>query len=131
MDAGAQDLLKKPRSVAIFPGGKRSAFGIESVEKAYKGVITLSRKSNLPIVPVFIKGSANICGRGFDKCIAATPFVIVVVGEPMQDPDAEDVSTAINTLGNKWQDTTAGISCRDGRAGNVFYPVTFEECWDT
>lgn len=57
-----EDILNDNRNVIIFPEGTRSQG--KKLGKFKKGAFRLSMKTNKPIVPIVIDGSAKILGKG-------------------------------------------------------------------
>lgn len=84
MKKGAESIKKRPRSVLVFPEGRRSDNGDVQVFK--KGVVLFGIQSELPIVPVAICRSReivgrNIIGKGLHQIREVN--VVVVVGQPL------------------------------------------------
>ena len=78
------DLLRKDRSVLIFPEGGRVAG--DELGEARVGVGYLALKSGRPVVPMYIEGT-NRLGRA----LLRNPRITLIQGRPMRftDPDLE------------------------------------------
>lgn len=64
-----EDILNDNRNIIIFPEGTRSDG--KSLKKFKKGAFRLSQKTNKPIVPIIIDGSAKLLAKG-DPCFKTT-----------------------------------------------------------
>jgi len=82
MDRGAARLLMRPASVLIFPEGRRTDDPAGGVAKIQKGVVHLARKAKMQVVPMFIRGSTGIAGRGIERPISRYCEVSVTSGAP-------------------------------------------------
>lgn len=60
-----EEILKEDRNVIIFPEGTRSDG--KTLGKFKKGAFRLSKKTNKPIIPIIIDGSAKLLAKG-DPC---------------------------------------------------------------
>ena len=76
------DLLKKDRSVLIFPEGGRQRGG--ELGEARAGIGYLALKSGRPVVPVYIEGT-----NGLRSAFLRNPGLTLIQGRPMRmtDPD--------------------------------------------
>jgi 1-acyl-sn-glycerol-3-phosphate acyltransferase len=79
------DLLKRGKSVCIFPEGKVTLDG--TIGKARGGVAYMADETSVPIVPVLIQGTYNLSLKSFfrDK-----PYLRVRYGRPIDVKDLMD-----------------------------------------
>ena len=101
MKEGASSLKKRPRSVLLFPEGRRSDDG--EIQEFKKGVVLFGIQSELPVAPVAICRSRDIVGRNISKGLQKIQHcnVVVVVGKPilMNGLDLQrDVKDAVCSL---------------------------------
>ncbi len=83
----AESLLRDGWSLVIFPEGGRTPDGFGQVFKA--GIAQLAKKSGVPVVPVFIKGTFDALGKN-SKTLKPGPTAINF-GFPMHLGEREDV----------------------------------------
>ncbi len=83
----AESLLKDGWSLIIFPEGGRTPDGFGQTFKA--GIAQLAKKSDVPVIPVFIKGTYDALGKN-SRTFKPGPTSINF-GFPMQLGDGEDV----------------------------------------
>jgi 1-acyl-sn-glycerol-3-phosphate acyltransferase len=83
MQESAASLKRSPRSVLLFPEGRRSDDG--EIQEFKKGVVLFGMQSGLSVAPVAICGSREIVGRNVSKRMQMiqTCKVVVVVGWPV------------------------------------------------
>jgi len=86
----AQSFLEKGASVLIYPEGKR--ISVNELDKFKAGSFKLATKSNVPVVPIAIKGSAGLLEN---KKIFASANIDIAFGE-MICPDSEMFSNTVN-----------------------------------
>ncbi|MCK4870718.1 MAG: AMP-binding protein [Gammaproteobacteria bacterium] len=75
-------LLKQGNSICIFPAGTRSIDG--KVQEFRKGIGILGKELNIPLVPVYVKGSYEAFPR--DKALPRPHPVTIIYGAP-QNPE--------------------------------------------
>jgi 1-acyl-sn-glycerol-3-phosphate acyltransferase len=79
----AFDLLKQGSAVVLFPEGHRSETA--RLLRAEPGAGFIARRSGAPLVPIAIRGSQNVLGRG--TMIPRRAEVAMTFGEPFQLPE--------------------------------------------
>jgi 1-acyl-sn-glycerol-3-phosphate acyltransferase len=79
----AFDLLKQGSAVVLFPEGHRSETA--RLLRAEPGAGFIARRSGAPLVPIAIRGSQNVLGRG--TLIPRRAEVAMTFGEPFQLPE--------------------------------------------
>jgi 1-acyl-sn-glycerol-3-phosphate acyltransferase len=79
----AFDLLKQGSAVVLFPEGHRSETA--RLLRAEPGAGFIARRSGAPLVPIAIRGSQNVLGRG--TIIPRRAQVAMTFGEPFQLPE--------------------------------------------
>ncbi len=72
--------IRKGNSILLFPEGTRSQNG--SINQFQKGAILLSKKSHLPIIPAYIKGSFESLPKS--KHVPRRKKIILSLGQPVQ-----------------------------------------------
>lgn len=83
---GAKRLKGVPRSVLIFPEGRRGDASCKDykLQTLQTGVLYLSKLSGMRITPVFVTGTQDIMGRGFlSTWINTSAKVRVRIGRPL------------------------------------------------
>jgi 1-acyl-sn-glycerol-3-phosphate acyltransferase len=81
MKNGVDSLRQRPKSVILFPEGRRSDDG--KLQEFKRGGFLLAIQSKLPVVPVALIGTYEIAGRGFSSSIRPR-HVTVVIGTPVE-----------------------------------------------
>lgn len=103
MKAGALSLQNNPRSVLLFPEGRRSDHG--DIQDFKTGGFILSIQAGLPVVPVAISGSRDIMGRNLMNAIKPlkSTSITVLIGKPLETKrrsvleDKQKVTAAVQT----------------------------------
>ena len=90
-----EELLNNNRNIIIFPEGTRSDG--KKLGKFKKGAFRLAMKTNKPIIPVIIDGSAKVLAKG-DPCFKTTSptTVHVTVLEPVYPDRFKDENELLN-----------------------------------
>lgn len=78
------ELLSQGQGVLIFPEGTRSLDG--SIQTAKRGVGMMACKTQVPVVPVFIKGSFDVLGKS-GKFQFLPNCITLVYGQPLYPKD--------------------------------------------
>jgi 1-acyl-sn-glycerol-3-phosphate acyltransferase len=89
MNNGFGSLRERPKSVLLFPEGRRSDDG--TLQDFKRGGFMLAIQSKMPVVPIALIGTDKIAGRSFSASIRPRR-VTVVVGTPVEttNMDVED-----------------------------------------
>lgn len=82
--AGAAFLQNNPRSVLLFPEGRRSDHG--EIQDFKTGGFILSIQAGLPVVPVAVSGSTDILGRNLMGGVKPlkSARITVIIGKPVE-----------------------------------------------
>jgi len=75
----ALERIKRKRSVAIFPEGTRSKDG--SLQEAKRGIGFLIARAGVPVVPIYIEGTAEAMAKG--KRVRPWARINVYIGKPV------------------------------------------------
>lgn len=99
MNKGIESLRKRPKSVLLFPEGRRSDDG--TLQEFKRGGVMLAIQCKMPVVPVALIGTDKIAGRSFSSSIRPR-HVTVVIGKPVETKsmtvgDRNDLSSSIHT----------------------------------
>jgi 1-acyl-sn-glycerol-3-phosphate acyltransferase len=94
-----EDILHDDRNIIIFPEGTRSDG--TKLKKFKKGAFRLAMKTNKPIIPIIIDGSAKLLAKG-DPCFKTTTKtkVKVTMLEPIYPKDFVDEIQMLNFAAN-------------------------------
>jgi 1-acyl-sn-glycerol-3-phosphate acyltransferase len=101
-----EEYIKKGKNILIFPEGTFPKEGERPKPK--QGIVYLSKKYNLPILPIALKGSDGLNGDGkldFKKVFSRKYRVNIEVGEPFYYNEIADDNT-------DWQDAAKKIMDR-------------------
>jgi len=80
------EILKSGKVLLLFPEGTRSPAGI--IRKGEKGVGLIAAKSNVPVIPVLIKGSGHAFPKNSKKI--TTHKISVIFGRPLYFKQSEN-----------------------------------------
>lgn len=101
MNRGLDSLKRRPKSVLIFPEGRRSDNA--TLQEFKRGGFMLAIQSKMPVVPVALIGTEKIAGRNFSSFIQPIrpSHVKVVIGNPvetklMQIQDRNELASMIH-----------------------------------
>lgn len=86
-DAG--DLIKKGKSVLVFPEGTRSRTG--TIQTFKKGAFMLAYNANLSIVPILLEGTNKVMPS--DSLKVKPGKVLMTVGQPIDSNNFSDASS--------------------------------------
>jgi len=90
----AGDLIKKGRSVLVFPEGSRK--GGQDVHPFKKGAFVLARQAGIPVVPVALTGTNQLMPSG---SLSIKPgSVTLQVGQPIHGADYETVQDFMHSV---------------------------------
>ena len=102
MNKGLDSLRKRPKSVLLFPEGRRSDNG--TLQEFKRGGFMLAIQCKMPVVPVALIGTEKIAGRSFSSLIQPIrpSHVTVVIGKPVETKsmdvgDRDDLASSIHT----------------------------------
>jgi 1-acyl-sn-glycerol-3-phosphate acyltransferase len=79
----AEEVLAKGLLFGIYPEGTRSKAG--SLKEAYHGCALIALKTGVPLIPVSIRGTEKLKGRGW----FTRPRVTITFGKPFTLPPVE------------------------------------------
>mmetsp|Transcript_22229 Transcript_22229/g.34837 ORF Transcript_22229/g.34837 Transcript_22229/m.34837 type:complete len:337 (+) Transcript_22229:62-1072(+) len=83
LDRGRQSLLKRPRSVLLFPEGTRSTTG--QIKPFKKGGLVLAIQTGMPVVPVAVCNTRHILGAKVDAFKKVNKCnIMLVIGKPIE-----------------------------------------------
>lgn len=85
----AGELIKKGKSVLVFPEGTRSRSG--ELQNFKKGVFMLAYNSGLSIVPVHLKGTNHVMAS--DSLVVKPGKVQMNIGQPICSSDFENIQS--------------------------------------
>lgn len=89
----AAELIKKGKSVLVFPEGTRSRDG--SVKSFKKGVFVLAYNAGLPVVPVLLEGTNQVMAP--DSLMVTPGQVQMTIGQPVMGNDHSSPEAFMNS----------------------------------
>ncbi|MCI4624949.1 MAG: AMP-binding protein [Candidatus Magnetoovum sp. WYHC-5] len=93
-------LLRQSKALCIFPEGGRSDGNIQTFKR---GIGVLSYHCNVPLVPVYLKGTAETMPRG--QVLPKLSDIVVLIGNPIVPQDvASTVSDVYQAIADKVRD---------------------------
>jgi 1-acyl-sn-glycerol-3-phosphate acyltransferase len=82
----SEKLLKEKKLVLIFGEGTRNKRKDVKLLPIKKGFASLARKLNVPVIPLYIKGTEEILSFNYIR-----PLVVIRFGKPIYDKNAKDI----------------------------------------